>query len=357
MSGPGSDGSDFFDGFYKAFENKFRGSRELIKERLRSYDPFVSAALKLQSPARAIDLGCGRGEWLELLKEAGFEAVGIDLSEAMVAGCRDLGFDVRREDARTALQTLPADSQSIVSGLHIVEHMAFEDVISIVRESLRVLVPGGLLILETPNPDNIRVATHSFYFDPTHRNPLPSELLSFTAEFCGFARAKVLGFREDSQSERDSQEVAALLNSVSRDYAVVAQKGADRQTMVQADRAFDAQLGVAFVQLVASLKSDHSTEVADLRNQAANLANTKTELNEVIKGLYSVVEALQGSEARLLSDAAQREQNLTAQFNSVVTANLELRNQIDLFKKSTSWRMTAPLRWIVHAVRRGRKNG
>jgi SAM-dependent methyltransferase len=86
-------GDDFFEGFYKAFENMFRGSREVIKERLGVYAPFLSVTLELHAPACAIDLGCGRGEWLELLRDAGFEAQGVDLNEGMLADCRERHSD------------------------------------------------------------------------------------------------------------------------------------------------------------------------------------------------------------------------------------------------------------------------
>jgi len=73
------------DSFYRAFEEKHRGSRELIKSRQRAYLPFIEALRSICSDARAIDLGCGRGEWLELLKESGFDAQGVDLDEGMLA--------------------------------------------------------------------------------------------------------------------------------------------------------------------------------------------------------------------------------------------------------------------------------
>jgi SAM-dependent methyltransferase len=348
MSNPGNESPEFFDGFYKAFENKFRGSRELIKERLGEYAPFWSVAFELQSPARAIDLGCGRGEWLELLTEAGFEAQGIDLSEAMLVDCRELGLDVRREDALTALRNLPTNSQSIVSGFHIAEHLAFGDLLLLVRESLRVLVPGGFLILETPNPDNIRVATNSFYLDPTHRNPLPSELLSFAAEYCGFGRVKVLRFRDGSLIEEGSSQFAVLLDSVSRDYAVIAQTSADEQTMSKANRAFEADHGVTFYQLAAR---HGQQDRAQSSARSEELGDLLRKWEEQRSEMGRMQQALDDTKSDFMTEVAHLGQEIADLKQRAAVANVEQQNQIDLLRHSTSWRVTAPLRWIVRAIR------
>lgn len=159
--------------FYRTFEEKFRGPRELVKSRLRVYLPFLRPLRGSFSTALAVDLGCGRGEWLELLYEQGFEAEGVDLDDGMLAACRDLGLKVQTGDALGYLTALPDDSQAIVSGFHLVEHIPFQVLLQLVAEALRVLKPGGLLILETPNPENIIVGATNFYIDPTHHRPIP----------------------------------------------------------------------------------------------------------------------------------------------------------------------------------------
>lgn len=155
--------------FYRAFEDKFRGAREVIKARLKVYLPFIKPLKDIYPDASAVDLGCGRGEWLELLAENGFSAQGVDLDDGMLAACRELGLRVQTGEAVAFLKSLPDQSQAVISGFHLAEHIPFDDLQALVEESLRVLRPAGVLILETPNPENIVVGTSSFYLDPTHR--------------------------------------------------------------------------------------------------------------------------------------------------------------------------------------------
>lgn len=238
------------ESFYRAFEERLRGSRELIKSRLRVYLPFVEPLIGLHSDAQAVDLGCGRGEWLELLKEAGFSAQGVDLDEGMLAACRDLGLEVQTRDAVGFLKELPSVSQVIVSGFHIAEHISFSDLQTLVQEALRVLKPGGLLILETPNPENILVGSSSFYLDPTHQRPIPSQLLSFLPEHYGFERVKLVRLQESSELASKVPTLLDVLNGVSPDYAVVAQKGAAPEQMKLFQMAFEKNYGQTLETLV-----------------------------------------------------------------------------------------------------------
>jgi O-antigen chain-terminating methyltransferase len=215
--------------FYKAFEDLHRGSRELIKTRLAVYLPFIEKVRSIYPETEVLDLGCGRGEWLELLQDQGFIASGVDQDDDMLAVCRSQGLKVITGDALAYLQTQASESKGVISGFHLAEHISFDDLQSLITESLRVLKPAGLLILETPNPENLVVGSSSFYLDPTHQRPLPSELLSFLATHLGFARAKILGLQESIplRSKNAPTSLFAVLSGVSPDYAVIAQKTVD----------------------------------------------------------------------------------------------------------------------------------
>ncbi len=232
------------EGFYRALEERFRGSRELVRSRLEVYRPFV--ALLARPGARALDLGCGRGEWLEALGEAGFEAFGVDLDEGMLAACRERGLAVALADAVATLEGVPEGSLSVVSAFHLVEHLPFALVRCIVAAALRALEPGGLLILETPNPENLLVAARDFYLDPTHVRPIPAALLAFVAEEAGFARTKVLFLQEDAAlAQGRAPGLYEVLAGVSPDYAVVAQKGGAAAGLMEAFAAlFAAEHGL-----------------------------------------------------------------------------------------------------------------
>lgn len=160
-------------GFYRAFEDRHRGSRELILGRLEVYLPFIETLKAWHTPCTALDLGCGRGEWLQLLQNNGVQARGVDLDEGMLQACHELNLQAEQGDAIAALQALPDNSLSVVSGFHIVEHIEFSQVQQIAEEALRVLKPGGLLILETPNAENLVVGTHNFYLGNPHQAGAP----------------------------------------------------------------------------------------------------------------------------------------------------------------------------------------
>ena len=179
------------DAFYAALEDQFRGSRSLIKERLAAYLPHLRALQKKFAEAEALDVGCGRGEWLEILKENGIAARGVDLNAPMVEQCRACGLEAAQGDALAFLGELPDASLALVSGFHIIEHLPFPKLLQLFQESARVLRPGGIAIFETPNPEFPRVSSYTFHLDPTHRHPIPHELLSFIGTYAGFASVQI----------------------------------------------------------------------------------------------------------------------------------------------------------------------
>jgi O-antigen chain-terminating methyltransferase len=182
-----SDGFQLFmDNFYNRLENRFRGSREDILSRLHVYQPDVEAAVIRTDGKPVLDLGCGRGEWLQFMRELDIPASGVDLNTAQISEAREAGLDVQKMDARTALMQASDDSLSVISAHHLIEHIPFSDVAWIAREALRVLAPGGVLIFETPNPRNVLVGATSFHNDPTHLRPLTDPVLSVLFETAGY---------------------------------------------------------------------------------------------------------------------------------------------------------------------------
>lgn len=233
--------------FYKAFEDQHRGSRETIKARLAVYVPFIKKIQEAHPNAIALDLGCGRGEWLELLQDNQLTASGVDLDDGMLSACRSRGLNVQTGDAIAHLKSLPADSLSIVSGFHIAEHLSLDDLQTLIKEAHRTLKPAGLLILEAPNTENLVVGTSSFYLDPTHQRPLPSALLGFLVGYLGFARSKVLGVQESVplREEHGPTSLFAVLSGVSPDFAVIAQKAGDASAIASFDVLFAKEYGLS----------------------------------------------------------------------------------------------------------------
>lgn len=180
------------DAFYLEFERAFRGPEAAVEQHLEDYAPQLRQAL--QAGRLALDLGCGRGEWLRVLQRHGFDAQGIDASPAMVAACRGYGLRAEEGDALAALAAAPPNSHALISAFHLAEHLEFAALFALVAQAARALQPGGVLILETPNPENVLVGSHTFYHDPTHRNPLTPGAMAFLLGYHGLEAVEVLRF-------------------------------------------------------------------------------------------------------------------------------------------------------------------
>jgi O-antigen chain-terminating methyltransferase len=209
------------EGFYPTLEHHFRGSAEDLRARLGAYRRWMQ-----DLPAgRVADLGCGRGEWLELLGEWGVAATGVDLNAPNVQGMRARGLDVHHADALEWLQAQPEGSLAAVTSFHVIEHLPFGVLLRLVQEARRVLLPGGRLIMETPNPENVIVATQTFWLDPSHVRPLPPALLEVVVRDAGLELEALLRLNPPAEDAHDiADPTLRALMTQGRDCAVVARK-------------------------------------------------------------------------------------------------------------------------------------
>lgn len=184
-----SNTNDFIidDSLYVALENHFRGSRDVVSQRQREYLPMLPAAITTSTPL--IDLGCGRGEWLQVLRKENIPAIGIDSNAVCIAECREEGLDVIQEGLLEFISQRPDASVGTYTLFQVLEHLPFPVLLETLRQMRRTLVPGGRLIAEVPNAKNLRVSAGTFWIDPTHQRPLFPELLLFLASEIGFAQA------------------------------------------------------------------------------------------------------------------------------------------------------------------------
>ena len=212
------------DAMYVVFENKFRGTREDIKNRQEVYLPYIEKVNAGTVDTPILDVGCGRGEWLELLKENGYIAKGIDLNRVMIEQCRELGYEVIEAEVLEYLLKQEANSFKVITGFHIIEHLPHQILIDLFDQCFRVLQPGGMIVFETPNPENLVVGACNFYYDPTHRNPLPPDLTRFIAEQRGFENIEILRLHKEKEPEYTGQksldEIIQKMN-IERDYSVI----------------------------------------------------------------------------------------------------------------------------------------
>jgi SAM-dependent methyltransferase len=188
------------DAFYVEFEDRFRGSSQSLHSRFKVYLPLIEQAEAGTLTAPVLDIGCGRGEWLTLLREHCYVAKGIDINRVMLEQCQESGLEVQEADAVEYLRSLPDSSLGVVSAFHVIEHLPFTTLVCLLDESLRVLKPGGLILFETPNIRNILVGSGDFYRDPTHQTPLHPDTLSFIAGARGFVRSESYFFEEKDES-------------------------------------------------------------------------------------------------------------------------------------------------------------
>lgn len=401
--------------FYRAFEERYRGSRELIKGRQEAYIPFIKPLTEIYANCPALDLGCGRGEWLELLSENGFQPKGVDLDEGMLEACQALNLPAEQGEALATLESLADESLTVISGFHLAEHIPFSSLQQLVIQALRVLKPAGLLILETPNPENLIVGTNNFYLDPTHERPIPSLLLRFLVEYTGFVRSKLMRLQESLQLvDATRLNLLNVLDGVSPDYAIVAQKAASTEYLALFDRAFEKEFGLTLDMLANCYdncledrfqnladKLNSSIQTAEMRSHEAELALRESirrtafaearqaaaeEMNVALRqqSAQAARELLEGYKERKnfelqmerekaqRASLEQREKSLEENVRSLeylqqrtqrqlaeslnnahhwyVTASINEQRVKDLLS-STSWRITRPLRMLGIAVR------
>lgn len=276
-----------FNQFYRTFEDKYRGSTEMITDRLRFYLPFILPLKEIHSHNFAVDLGCGRGEWVHILAENGFSPTGVDINDLMIDNDNHEGVVYRNSDALEFLQTLPNESQSLVSAFHLIEHVPFSYLTDLLNQAQRVLLPGGLLVLETPNPENAKVATESFYLDPTHLRPIPMQFISFLVDYIGFKRQIIVRLQEPASLLGGRITVGDLFVNVSPDYGIIAQKKGSKKILEKFDAPFGQSYGVSFANLSKAL--DEQT-LADFKKIEGVLNEEILKFNTAISDRLSALD-------------------------------------------------------------------
>lgn len=221
-----NDKKNNFDDFYVKFEDKFRGSREDIKKRVEVYLPYIQALPFQKQEMQILDIGCGRGEFLELLGENGYKAKGLDLNSLMVSKSKELGLDVTKSDVLKYLSNLKDESLHTITGFHIIEHLPFEVLMELFKQTHRVLKKGGICIFETPNPENVQVGSQHFYSDPTHINPLVPYTVEFIAQYYGFSDIEIKRLHKYSDFYKTSEqnEFITTLFYNEMDFSLIAYK-------------------------------------------------------------------------------------------------------------------------------------
>jgi SAM-dependent methyltransferase len=170
---------------YLGFENAFRGAPEEIRRRLEAYVPLFAGKTDV------LDIGCGRGEFLDLLRAAGIAGRGIDTNAAMVEETRARGLSAERVDALEALARLESGALGGVFAAQVIEHLQPDYLAALLEEAVRVIRPGGLIVLETINPTSWVAFFESYIRDITHVRPLHPETMQYMLRVSGFSDVRV----------------------------------------------------------------------------------------------------------------------------------------------------------------------
>jgi SAM-dependent methyltransferase len=213
------------------FMDEHRGAVAEVASRAGGYLDLLAGA------APVLDLGCGRGELLGLLQARGVAARGIEADPALVASCRRAGLEVTEGDVVEALRATPSGSLGAVVAVHLLEHLPAATWMTVLGEASRALRPGGVLVVECPNPGALRVGASLFWLDPTHHVPVHPEALAFVARAVGLEAVETRFLHEFPANQSlvrqgqstEVRELAARLDawlSAPRDFSLVAHKPA-----------------------------------------------------------------------------------------------------------------------------------
>ena len=271
--------------FYFEFENNFRGSREQIMQVLSSYDGLLDYILNIDNNPSLLDIGSGRGEWMQKCNAKGFNSIGIELDLKMVNVSRNLGLNIQHGDALSFLDTFTEDSFSIVSAFHVIEHMNHENIRELLLKSKKILKPNGLLILETPSIDNILVSTKSFHIDPTHINPIHPDLLAFMIKRIGFNELKYYFINGGPLQKTEHDKLTRVLNGVAQDLVLIASKSTILDNLIFEDSNLlkrDMRLGITTLEAAIDFDNCSRNRYAHYDQTIANHDERIANHDEVI---------------------------------------------------------------------------
>jgi len=206
---------------YGRFAERFRGPEEHVRRNVELYKPYFAGC------AKVLDIGCGRGEFLALMRDEGIAARGIDLSEESVAACSQAGLTAEVADLFTYLAARPEQEFDGIFCSQVVEHLDPGRLPEMIRLCASRLRHGGVLAIETPNPGCLAIFATHFYLDPTHTRPVPHPLLKFYMQEAGVWQIEV---HELSPAADSMPEIAELPESLRRkffgglDYAIIGRR-------------------------------------------------------------------------------------------------------------------------------------
>ena len=247
--------------YYHDFENRFRGDRDKIFNIFSSYEPLIEIAIDGNPSPILIDVGCGRGEWLQRCQNKFYKSIGIESDTYMAKLCRDYGLSVIEGDAIDELSKFEANSISVITIFHVIEHLEFNKLQKMIGECYRILSDDGILIMETPSIDNLIVSTKTFYIDHTHINHINPEAISFHLEKAGFNKVKYYYINGGPLQDSHPLKITRILNGVAQDLCIISTKNHDLSEKIFSDNLqWKSHLNIGLTLFEAAIEFDIKLE-------------------------------------------------------------------------------------------------
>lgn len=261
--------------YYLDFENSFRGEREKIINRLSIYDQLIEAIVDTNPSPKLVDIGCGRGEWLQKWTNRFNDICGIDSDQKMIETCMANNLNVIEGDATEALSKFANQSVNIITVFHLIEHLTHEKLLELLIECKRVLSDDGVLIMETPNIDNLLVSTKSFHIDPTHINLIHPDLIAFDINKVGFSNVKTYDINCGPLKNASHLKITRVLNGTAQDLCIVATKQKETfEKLIDKSLTWETYFDSGVNTLEAAVEYDLKLE--NLLNNFQDLIDRKT---------------------------------------------------------------------------------
>ena len=275
--------------FYVEFEDNFRGSLEQIYEIFSNYDGLIQHILDTDNEPSLLDIGCGRGEFLRKCSKLGFRSQGIEVNPQMALISKNYGLNIMEGDAMILLKDLPDNHFSLITAFHLIEHISFESINTLLKECKRILKSNGILILETPSIDNLSVSSRSFYIDPTHINPINPDLMVFLLKRMGFDMVKKFYINGGPLQNSDYDSVTRVFNGVAQDLMILSTKSKYSTKLLVENISWEKSLKLGLSTLDVCVQFDHDVRnkslsqqqsISDLRRRVYELENRLLRISE-----------------------------------------------------------------------------
>ncbi|AAZ58720.1 hypothetical protein PMN2A_1230 [Prochlorococcus marinus str. NATL2A] len=285
--------------FYLDFENKFRGDTESILSQFSKYDFLIDLIIKDIEKPKLIDIGSGRGEWVQKWSNKIENCFGIENDQEMISLCTEKGLNIIDGDALDILPTLSTNSVSILTMFHMIEHINYKQSFKILSECYRVLSEDGVFIIETPSIDNLIVSTNTFYLDQTHISHINPEAIKFSMKSIGFETVSDFYINGGPMKNENHSKITRILNGVAQDLLIVATKNVSKSQLIfsedidwqqklnQAPKTMDACVDFdlrneKILLELENINASSQTEITSLKNSLSNQLNAFELLNNEV---------------------------------------------------------------------------